>query len=459
MKSISNGKICVLCLGDFSRGLINGIITSYLLTFFIPVNSGTTLPQFFLNAAVVMAVIRGLGTVIDAVTDPWVANLSDNCKSKLGRRIPFMRWSAVPYALFCLLVFFPPVGGTSVINAVWVGLMLALYYLFSTLYNIPFSALQAEIVSEPRKRVFLYTMVSAFYVLSSALVFCTSMAKGILMGRGVSELWSLRIPFIFFCALGAIATLVPAFAIREQDYVSPKPYHQSVLEALRATFSYPNFTIITVGYLIMWIAFTFFNTAEVYYITNLLALEDKWVTFVTIISIVVGVATYPLVNILARRVGKKPLLLGACITYVLLYCAIYNYSFVVAAIGAAPFAVIIGLVIAFPIAITNIIPSAIFADLAQYDSIVTGENRAGMFFAARNFANKLCQAVVVIACALLLGKGVSGTGGATAHGVQLTALVATVFVAAAVVIYCFYDDRKIIETINEHNGKAADIDA
>ena len=127
MKQLSNGKIFVLCLGDFARGIINGLITTYLLTFYIPTNSDTTLPQFFLRAALVMAVIRGIGTVIDAVTDPWVASLSDNCKHRLGRRIPFMRWSAIPYGLCCLLVFFPPVGGVSWINAVWVGVMLALY--------------------------------------------------------------------------------------------------------------------------------------------------------------------------------------------------------------------------------------------------------------------------------------------------------------------------------------------
>lgn len=132
MKKISNGKIFALCMGDFSRGLIGGIITTYLLTFFIPTNSNTTLPQFFLNAALIMALIRGMGTVVDAITDPWVANLSDNCKSKLGRRIPFMRYAAIPYGLFCLLVFFPPVQGASLVNAVWVGLMLILYYLAST---------------------------------------------------------------------------------------------------------------------------------------------------------------------------------------------------------------------------------------------------------------------------------------------------------------------------------------
>lgn len=451
MKKITNGKIFALCLGDFARGLIGGIITSYLLTFFIPTNANTTLPQFFMNAALVMAIIRGIGTVVDAITDPWVANLTDNCKSKRGRRIPFMRWAAIPYGLFCLLVFFPPVQGSSMVNAVWVGAMLILYYLFSTLYNIPHSALQAEIVAEPKKRVFLYTIVSLLYVISSALVFCTSMVKGMLMNAGVEEIWALRIPFIVFCVLGAIAAIIPSFVIREQDYVAPKPYHQSVGQALKATFSYKNFTIITIGYLVMWIAFTFFNTAEVYYITNLLALGDAWVTYVTVISIGVGVATYPLVNILARKVGKKPLLMGACITYVFLYCSIYNYKLVISLIGAPAFAILIGLVIAFPIAITNIIPSSMFADLAQCDAIISGENRAGMFLAARNFANKLCQAVVVIACSLLLGKGAQGTGAATSEGVQLTALVAMIFVSFSIVIYWFYDDKEITETIRKHN--------
>lgn len=453
MKQLTNGKIVALCMGDFARGLINGIITTYLLTFFIPTNANTTLPVFFLNAAAIMAVIRGIGTVIDAVTDPWVANLTDNCKSPLGRRIPFMRWSAIPYGMCCLMIFFPPVGGTSIVNAVWVGVLLVLYYLFSTLYNIPYSALQAEIVAEPKKRVFLYTINSLLYVISSALVFCSSMAKGMLMGAGVSEIWALRIPFLFCTIGGTVAALIPAFVIREQDYIAPKTYSQPIMEAVKAIFSYRNFLIITIGYLVMWVAFTFFNTAQVYYITNLLALPDLWVTIVTVISIGVGVATYPLVNLLARKVGKKPLLIGACITYVCLYFAIYNYAFVVSTIGAQAFAILIGLVIAMPIAITNIIPASMFADLAQYDTIKTGKSRAGMFLAARNFANKLCQSIVVIACSLLLGKGTGGSGAATAEGVRSTALVACVFVACALGIYFFYDDKHIADTIRAENEK------
>jgi Na+/melibiose symporter-like transporter len=349
------------------------------------------------------------------------------------------------------MIFFPPVNGTSYVNAVWVGVLLILYYLFSTLYNIPYSALQAEIVTDPKRRVFLYTIDSLLYVISNALVFCTSMTKGMLMGAGIQEIWALRIPFIVCCTGGIIAAMIPAYAIKEADYIVQKPYSQPLGEALKAIFSYKNFTIITIGYLVMWVAFTFFNTAQVYYITNLLALPDVWVTIVTVISIGVGVATYPLVNILARKVGKKPMLLCACCTYVLLYGAIFCYKFVVGAIGGPAFAILIGLIIAMPIAITNIIPASIFADLAQYDTIKTGENRAGIFLAARNFCNKLCQSVVAIICALLLGKGMDGTGAATSEGIRATALVAMIFVSLAFLIYIFYNDREISEAIRKNS--------
>jgi GPH family glycoside/pentoside/hexuronide:cation symporter len=127
---------------------------------------------------------------------------------------------------------------------------------------------------------------------------------------------------------------------------------------------------------------------------------------------------------------------------------------VVSTIGAQTFALIIGFGIAMPIAITNIIPASMFADLAQYDTIKTGLNRAGMFLAARNFVNKLCQSIVVIACATLLGKGADGTGAATSEGVQATALVACIFVACALSIYFFYDDKEISNAIKASNEAA-----
>ena len=90
-KTLPKGKMVRYCLSDVAKGLFNGMIGNYLLYFFQPtVKSGipALLPQNkLLGFITVMALLTGLSKVIDAVTDPWVAALSDKCTHKDGRRI------------------------------------------------------------------------------------------------------------------------------------------------------------------------------------------------------------------------------------------------------------------------------------------------------------------------------------------------------------------------------------
>ncbi|MEG2001734.1 MAG: MFS transporter [Clostridia bacterium] len=451
-KQISTKMIFAFCCGTISKGFIGGILTTYLMTFFIPTLDTTTLINYLPQAAIAFGIIRLIGTVFDAITDPWVANLSDRYQGKNGRRIPFMKWSAIPMAVFCLLIFFPPVQEQSIFNAIWVGVMMLAYYLFSTLYYVPYTALQSELTTDVKRRVFLYTIDSLMFVVSSALLYSTGLLQDVLTNMGVSEVWTFRIPFILFCTLGAIMALVPTFVIKEDDYVERKNCYSPILKSLKETFKYKNYAIMSVGFLVMWVAFGFFNAALMYYITTLIGMPKSFSTVVMGISIIVGVASYPLVNKLVGKFGKKPLLLAACLVYILLYFGIYMYEPIVKAIGGTAVCIILGVCIAVPIAITNIIPPASFADMAQYDTILTGENRAGMFVAARNFVNKLSQSVVLFIVPTVISFG-NSQGTATVAGVRATALIAMISVAIAMLIYSFYDDKKIVNTINEWNEK------
>lgn len=139
--------------------------------------------------------------------------------------------------------------------------------------------------------------------------------------------------------------------------------------------------------------------------------------------------------------------------------AIYSYEGVLRVMPGTTFAILIGVLIGFPISVTNILPGAAFADLTQYDTIMTGVNRAGMFYASRNFITSLSQSVVMFATPALIAIG-STTGQATVFGVRLTAGVAAVTIAVALVLYVFYDDRHVTSTIDEFNrtrsGEGAD---
>lgn len=85
------------CLADIAKGLFNGMIRNYLLYFFQPtIKSGLTniLPDHkILGFITIMALITGVSKVVDAISDPIVASMSDKCNSKCGRRMPFMRVS------------------------------------------------------------------------------------------------------------------------------------------------------------------------------------------------------------------------------------------------------------------------------------------------------------------------------------------------------------------------------
>ena len=95
-KQLTTAQMLGICLGDFARAILSGLIVTYTLKFFnVTPTSGLPL----LIPAGMMGTLRGFGVFFDAITDPWVAGLSDNCKAKGGRRLPFMKWAAIPYAL------------------------------------------------------------------------------------------------------------------------------------------------------------------------------------------------------------------------------------------------------------------------------------------------------------------------------------------------------------------------
>ena len=111
-KTLSKRKMIRYCLSDIAKGLFNGMIGNYLLYFFQPTaKSGipNLLPQNkLLGFITIMALLTGFGKVIDALTDPWVASLSDRCTHKDGRRMPFLKYAAVPYAVSVLMIFMAP---------------------------------------------------------------------------------------------------------------------------------------------------------------------------------------------------------------------------------------------------------------------------------------------------------------------------------------------------------------
>ena len=97
------------------------------------------------------------------------------------------------------------------------------------------------------------------------------------------------------------------------------------------------------------------------------------------------------------------------------------------------------------------------ADVAEADGIDTGENREGMFFAARTFAMKWGQALAMLVFTSLAIIGTTQNKNAneitaSSLGLRIVAIVAVCFCTLGAVILGLYNEKKIMKTIESKNA-------
>ena len=96
-----------------------------------------------------------LARSIDSISDPAMAYISDACRSKWGRRRPFMASGCVPYALLLWLFWTPPFTSEDA-TSTWFGIIYILFYLANTYCSIPYDALAPELTDDDAARSLLY---------------------------------------------------------------------------------------------------------------------------------------------------------------------------------------------------------------------------------------------------------------------------------------------------------------
>ena len=458
MKKLPKRKIYRYCLADIAKGLFNGMIGNYLLYFFQPtVKSGlpVLLPENkFLGFITIMALVTGLGKVVDAVTDPLVASLSDKCTHKDGRRMPFLKYAAVPYALSVLLIFYAPFQRGSVFNALWVGFFLVLYYTAYTFYFIPRNALVPEIIKDTKERVGYYSISTAFFMGSSSFMYAATAFVNLLKNAGFSPLWAWRTVFAVFAAIGMTCVLLSATAFKEKDYVdgNTKPT-ESLIKSFGLVLRNKNFVMFGLGDLFSGVSMAFFQTAMLYYITMLLNVAESQAFLVMISAIGVALCLFPFIVKFSRKYNKKMLLVAGSIVFTIVFAFIYVADKIAAlAPGYELFIGLgLGIVVSFPFAAINILPQAILSDIIQQDSLESGVNREGFFSATKTFIEKIASAVAMVVVSSVLAVGAKAGESVSVQGVKLTGIYAGVFSLLSLIFFVIYNDKKVTQYLEEHS--------
>ena len=456
-KTLPKRKMIRYCLSDIAKGLFNGMIGNYLLYFFQPTVKSvipSLLPQNkLLGFITVMALLTGFGKVIDAITDPWVANLSDRCTHKDGRRMPFLKYAAVPYAVSVLMIFMAPFRQGSVVNAVWVGFFLVVYYTAYTFFFIPRNALIPEVIPDANDRVVYYGISTAFFMGSSSFMYAATLFVNLIKGLGVSALWSWRIVFTVFAVIGLTCVLLGATAFKETDYVegNVKP-KQSLLTSAKTIFKNKSFVTFFAGDLFSYLSMAFFQTAMLYYITMLLNVPESQSFLVMLSAIGVALCLFPMIVRFSKRYGKKTMLVIASVVFTVVFAFIFFADKLAALVAGYELllGLSMGIVVSFPFAAINILPQSCMSDIIQKDSIEHGVNREGFFSATKTFIEKIAYSLAMVVVSSVLAIGAAAGESVGMLGVKLTGVFAGVFSLASLICFVIYDEKSVTAFIEKH---------
>jgi len=442
-------------IGQLGWSLTLGLVVSYLVYFYLPPEEAR-LPElipsyYFIGFISIIGLITMGGRFIDAITDPWIATLSDRSTARRGRRISFMARGGLPMVVFMILVFTPPSVSPGPQNVIWLALTLFLFYLFYTIYVTPYFALIAELGHTPQERLNLSTYISLTFFLGTAIASQAPMIFPVFEGVGMDRVASIRMTFALLGLFSLICLYVPVLAIDEKKYSTGVPSNVPMIQSLKLTFRNRNFLPFALSDMVYFLALTILQTALIYYVTVLLRQQEQFYSVLFIIMAVVSFACYPAVNLIARRTGKKKLIVVGFIIFTIVFAmtSLFGLPWVPLSLTAQGYLLVtIG---AVSLAIFGILPNAIVADIAEHDALKTGSHREGIYYGARTFMQKIGQmiAMLIFTSLLVLGKDVGDD-----LGVRVSGLVAAGFCLGGLYLFSLYNEKRVLAETLEMKGEA-----
>lgn len=339
--------------------------------------------------------------IFDAIIDPLIGYASDRTQSRFGRRRPYIAIGSLFLAFSLLLLFNPPYVSPS-LETLWFGFSVFGLFFFWTLVTVPYEALGPELTFDYDERTRLFSLRDGL-LLVGTLVAAASPAviaslAGLSSGSEGERLkffWisvayaPLLVALCWICVLGL--SEISANSTKDQPLCGKLSG-----SGFRGIFRNRPFVILIMSYTIAAFGSNLPATLILYYVEYVL--HSTRAELFLVIYFVVGVLFLPAWVGVAKKIGKK--------TTWLIAMAINTVAFIfVFFLGPGdeiPYGILVALS-GIGFGATVAIPSAMQADVIDYDELMSGERREGQYVGLWSVTRKLAAAVGVGVALSILG--------------------------------------------------------
>jgi len=320
--------------------------------------------------------------VWNALNDPIFGYITDSTRSKRGRRIPYMRYTAPFLALTFVLVWFaPPQAGQQALFW-WMLITMLLYDTCYTIIGLVYSALLPEVTESDAQRNGLQISSSLFGMLGTLLGFI--IPDLVRPKTGESSLVPLYIAMVIVGVVSMALILITTFKVKERREFAIVDEPVPLWDAIKFTFTSKSFLIL-VAENFMAILMSSLLLGSIYYLADyVLQLPAMQLLVFLFIPLIIGIPLTNLVRKWLGVVGAQQFLL------VVAGVGLVAVAFVPDALIPACIA-LAGLGLAGPQTMTNIL----FAQVADEDELRSGARREGAFFGVNALITKPAQSIAI----------------------------------------------------------------
>jgi|YNPMSStandDraft_2_1061718.scaffolds.fasta_scaffold00336_14 oligogalacturonide transporter len=383
----------------FSNYIAYGIGDIYGGGSFLIIN---TLFLFFLtDIAKLPPALAGLviffGKFWDAVTDPIMGYISDNTRTKFGRRRIYFLIGIVFVFITFLLIWIKVDFSNYIVNFLYYAFAYILFSTAFTLVMIPYSALNADMTGEYKERTKL-TGFRMFFSQFSSLI-CGTLPKMIINrfnGDAKGFLYMGTIFGIFF-AIPWIFVFLGTFEdeerYKDQEVQSIKEFFKGIL----SIFKNRSFKIHIGMYIAAYVAMDFIMALFIYYLQKYLKKPGLYVPCMGVL-LITEILFLPFYVFISNKFGKgHAYRLGLPIWGLGLLI-----SFFLTPSSPSYLVILVCFIIGAGLSAGVYVPYAILPSVVEVDNLITTKNRAGLYSGGMTLIRKIVQAIALALIGLYL---------------------------------------------------------
>ncbi|WP_223589915.1 MFS transporter [Neobacillus bataviensis] len=383
MKKITKKEMIAFASGDLFGGGAQLIIGFFYLRFLTDVVR--------INPVLAGTVIL-VSKIWDAIADPVMGVVTDNTRTRFGRRKPYILAGFFLIVIAFTLLWFAPNFDSILGKFLFVLFSYIFYSTVSTIVTIPYTAFSSEISQDIKERDQVNGTRLFFSQVSSLI--------GAVLPMVIVGMFPEKTGYLFMGLIFSIFYAIPylgIFLLCEERVPIPKEKRRFSLTEIISPFRVKTYRSLMGMYLSAFFVMDVVSAVFTYYMTYLIHREDL-LEFVLGTMLITQIIMLFFVVMLAGKIGKpKTYMIGAAIFIVgTVALGFYRNSWPIETIF------MISAVVGLGLTACIVIPWVMFPDVTDVSLLAFGERRSGSFAGFMAFLRKVSSAFGIWTIGLML---------------------------------------------------------